>query len=93
MTAAPTSDLVKILAELLPGAEIDIRDDTHKHLDHNAEIDHHGGHWHVRIIWPGFNGMPRLQRHRMVHTALGALWKDRTIHSLSLRLMAPAEAR
>lgn len=93
MTDAATSDLVKILAELLPGASIDIRNDTHKHLHHNAEVDHHGGHWHARIVWPGFDGMPRLARHRLVHDALKKLWHDRSIHSLSLRLMTPAEVR
>lgn len=91
-TDVSAAALLDVVHALLPGAALDLRDDTHKHLDHNAAINHHGGHWHLRIIWPGFDGMPRLARHRMVHTALRALWDDRTIHSLSLRLLAPREA-
>lgn len=71
---------------------IDHRDDTHKHLEHNEMVDHHGAHFFVRIVWDGFDGMSRLARHRMVHDTLAAQWNERQIHSLSLRLMTPDEA-
>ncbi len=84
--------LLALLASALPGALIEHRDDTHKHLEHNEMVDHHGAHFFVRIVWDGFAGMPRLERHRMVHDKLAVEWDTRQIHSLSLRLMTPDEA-
>lgn len=91
--AALTGDaLLALLAAALPDAVIEHRDDTHKHLEHNEMVDHHGAHFFVRIVWSGFAGMNRLARHRMVHDKLAAQWSERQIHSLSLRLMTPEEA-
>ncbi len=84
--------LFALLSEALPGATIEHRDDTHKHLEHNEMDDHHGAHFFVRITWGGFDGMNRLERHRMVHDTLAAQWSERQIHSLSLRLLTPKEA-
>lgn len=81
-----------LLAAALPGAGISLRDDTHKHLHHNEMVDHHGAHFFVTIVWPGFAGMPRLARHKLVHERLAAQWTSRQIHSLSLRLMTAEEA-
>ena len=83
----------KLLASALPGAEIDLRDDTHKHLEHNEMVDHHGAHFFVKVIWAGFEGMARLERHRHVHDRLAKEWSEKQIHSLSLRLMTPQEAK
>jgi BolA family transcriptional regulator, general stress-responsive regulator len=85
--------LQTLLADALPGAAIDPRDDTHKHLEHNEMVDHHGAHFFVKIIWAGFDGMPRLARHRHVHALLAKEWSEKQIHSLSLRLMTPQEAQ
>ena len=82
----------ELLATVLPGAEITLRDDTHKHLHHNEMVDHHGAHFFVTIVWDGFAGMARLARHRHVHERLAAEWDSRQIHSLSLRLMTADEA-
>lgn len=81
-----------ILAEMLPGADVSLRDDTHKHLEHNEMVDHHGAHFFVRIVWHGFEGQSRIARHRTVHDKLMTYWNDKQIHSLSLRLMTPEEA-
>lgn len=81
-----------LLAGVLPGARIEMRDDTHKHLHHNEMVDHHGAHFFVTIIWDGFSGMPRLARHKLVHARLAEAWNSRQIHSLSLRLMTADEA-
>jgi BolA protein len=84
--------LQALLADVLPGAQVELRDDTHKHLEHNEMVNHHGAHFFVRIIWDGFTGMGRLARHRKVHAMLAKEWDERQIHSLSLRLMTPDEA-
>lgn len=81
-----------MLAPELPGARFDMRDDTHKHLEHNVEVDHHGAHFFVKIIWNGFAGLPRLKRHRLIFRLLQQQWNAKQIHSLSLRLMTEEEA-
>lgn len=91
-TAISGEALQQLLAAALPGAEITLRDDTHKHLLHNEMVDHHGAHFLVRIVWDGFDDWTRLQRHRHVHAMLEQEWSGRQLHSLSLRLMTPDEA-
>lgn len=81
-----------LLAPALPGARFDMRDDTHKHLEHNVEVDHHGAHFFVKIVWDGFDGMARLARHRLISKLLAQQWNTKQIHSLSLRLMTEEEA-
>lgn len=84
--------LQALLAPALPGARFDMRDDTHKHLEHNIEVDHHGAHFFVKIVWNGFKGMVRIDRHRMIFGLLTQQWNAKQIHSLSLRLMTEEEA-
>jgi BolA protein len=84
-------DLRTQLAAACPGASITLRDDTHKHLAHNAMVGHDGGHFWVQIVWEGFAGWPRLRRHRHVWQAVAEAWAAGQIHALSLRLETPAE--
>jgi len=77
----------------MPGADISVRDDTHKHARHNHDVGHHGAHFYVRIVWDGFAALDRLERHRRVHLLLAEPWVRGQIHSLSLRLAAPREHR
>jgi BolA protein len=85
-------DVQSLVAAALPGALVDVRDDTHKHLTHNAMVDHFGGHYKIRVVWEGFAGMARIARHRMVQNILGEAWTAGHVHSLSLRLMTREEA-
>jgi BolA protein len=84
-------DVQTLLASALPGADITVRDDTHKHLGHNAMVGHHGGHYHIRIVWQGFTGQARLARHRQVMALLHAAWHQREVHAVTLRLVTPNE--
>lgn len=86
------SDVQTLIAAALPGALIDVRDDTHKHLLHNAMVDHFGGHYKIRIVWEGFSTMPRIERHRMVQRILGEAWDAGHVHSIALRLVTREEA-
>lgn len=86
------ADVQTLLEAALPGALVTVRDDTHKHLAHNAMVDHFGGHYKIRIVWEGFAAMPRLARHRMVHGLFAAAREAGDIHALTLRLMTREEA-
>lgn len=86
------SDVKEILEKGMPGARVDVRDDTAKHEEHNREVGHFGGHFMIWVVWDGFDGMPRLVRHRKIRELLAAPWEEKSIHSLNLRLMTSAEA-
>lgn len=86
------TDVQSLIVQALPGALVEVRDDTHKHLEHNEMVNHHGGHYKIRVMWQGFAAMPRLARHRMVLAILAAAWDAGHVHSASLRLMTREEA-
>jgi BolA protein len=90
-TAWPAEKLAAYLAKAMPGAQIDVRDDTALHLGHNADVGHHGGHYRVRMVWAGFETMNRLARHKYVMKVLEPVWKGKHIHALILKLKAPGE--
>lgn len=48
-------------------------------------------HYTARVVSEEFSGRSRLQRHRLVHAAIGPAM-GREIHALSLVLKAPDEA-
>lgn len=63
---------------------LEIRDDSEKHRGHSGFREVGESHFHIRIASPLFKGLSRLQRHRMVHAALGDIVPQ--IHALSLDL-------
>jgi BolA protein len=92
MQVLGAEEIRQMVLRALPEAQVEVRDDTHKHLLHNEQVDHHGQHLLVRVVWAGFAGKPRLQRHRQIWALFEASWKAGKIHSLSFRLMTPEEA-
>ncbi len=60
---------------------LDIRDDSVKHAGHPGARE--GGHFHVTIAAPSFEGRSALERHRMVYAAAAELM-GRDIHAMSI---------
>jgi BolA protein len=75
------------LGSLTP-SRIDIRDDSARHAGHAGARA--GGHFAMTIVSPQFAGRSRMERHRMVYDALGALMKT-DIHALSIDAKTPEE--
>ncbi|ATX81191.1 BolA protein [Mariprofundus ferrinatatus] len=61
-----------------------IVDESWKHATHAGAREHGGGHFLVEIRASVFNGLSRMQRHRMVMDALKPLFPD-TIHAASIK--------
>ena len=91
-TPLTPAELQQLLAAALPGSTVSVRDDTHLHADHNRDVNHHGGHYKVKIIWAGFAALTRVARHRTVQQAVSAAWAAGRIHALTLQLLTPSEA-
>jgi BolA protein len=84
-----TVDLIKERLAALEPETIDIVDDSASHAGH-AGARSGGGHYELTIVSARFAGRPRIERHRMVYTALGPLMQQQ-IHALALRTLAPGE--
>ena len=67
-----------LIAEALPGAQVEIVDE--------------GGSDHLRAIVraPQFEGLSRIDRHRLVKAPVQHLMDDGTIHALSVSASLPA---
>jgi stress-induced morphogen len=76
------ADLVEIKAmieEALPGAEVEVTDQT-------GTADH----LHATVTAPQFEGVSRIDQHRMVKAAVRSRFDDGSIHALSLKTSAPS---
>ena len=68
---------------------IDIVDDSAAHAGHPGARSG-GGHFNVVIVSQKFAGKSRLQRHRLVYSALAELMQ-KDIHALSIKALTPDE--
>ena len=78
------------LASALPGAAIELIDDSHRHAGHAGARDGRG-HFRVHIVSAAFAGLRPLQRHQLVYRALSELLQT-DIHALSITALTPEEA-
>ena len=69
--------------------ELLVKDQSHLHAGHAGARDGKG-HFDVTIVSQAFDGLSRIQRHRMVYDALSRLIES-DIHALSIRAFAPSE--
>jgi BolA protein len=78
------------LAAALPGAAIELIDDSHRHAGHAGARDGRG-HFRVHIVSSAFAGLRPLQRHQLVYRALDELMRT-DIHALSITALTAEEA-
>ena len=88
MSARLDAIRARLETELAP-VELDVIDESHKHVGHAGARDGRG-HFAVRIVSAAFEGVPLLARHRLVYAALGDLMHT-DIHALSLKAIAVSE--
>ena len=62
----------------LPGAEVDVADDTGTQ-----------DHFSATIAAPQFEGLSRIEQHRLVKKAVQARFDDGSIHALSIKTSVP----
>ena len=76
--AMAAEEIRELIAEGLPGAQIEIED-----------LAGDGDHYSASIIWEGFRGQPRVLQHQMVYDALGGRM-GAELHALALKTAIPA---
>ena len=83
------SDIELALRSALAPLELAVQDDSHLHAGHAGARE--GRHFSVLIVSPGFKGLARVARHRLVYDALRSLM-PRGIHALAIDARVPDEA-
>ncbi|MFD3191108.1 BolA family protein [Sedimentitalea sp. HM32M-2] len=78
-----TEDIRARLSAAFAPSELEVVDDSERHRGHAGYREGGQSHFNVRIRAAAFGGQSRIQRHRAVHSALGAELVGR-IHALSL---------
>lgn len=79
-----------VLEETFHPVNLKIEDESWKHAGHAGAKEQGGGHFCVEIVSTNFTGKSRIQRHRMVYTALEKLFGP-TIHAVNIRALTPEE--
>jgi BolA protein len=83
-----SAEIRERLAALEPRS-VELLDESGRHVGH-AGAAAGGSHFTLVIVSPRFAGLSKLERHRMIYAALGALMQ-REIHALAIQALAPDE--
>lgn len=83
MTQDRVTRIHNTLAEALATEDIQIRDDSHRHVGHEG-AQTGLGHFTLHIRSPFFDDTSPIERHRMIYDALGSMMQT-DIHALSIR--------
>lgn len=75
---ADLAELKTMIEAALPGAEVEVIDETGA-----------GDHLRATVSAPQFAGMSRLEQHRLVKAAVKERFDDGTIHALSVKTNSP----
>ncbi len=75
---ADLAEIQQLIEAALPGAEVEVADET-------------GGGDHLRatVVAAQFEGLSRIDQHRLVKAAVKARFDDGTIHALSVKTEVP----
>jgi stress-induced morphogen len=75
---ADLTELKGMIEAALPGAEAEVIDETGT-----------GDHIRARVVAPQFDGLSRIDQHRLVKAAVKERFDDGTIHALSVKTSLP----
>jgi len=89
MVANRIKMIKKVLEETFSPVEIEVLDESHKHVGHLGARSGKG-HFKLTIISKQFEGLPMIQRQRLVYRALASLMETE-IHALSMSTLTPSE--
>jgi BolA protein len=78
------------LREAFIPESLDVQDESHLHEGHAGHRPGGETHFRVYIVSPAFKGKSRIERHRMINTALDSELKG-SVHALAIQAQAPGE--
>ena len=89
-TGPVATEMLRRLNSALSPTFVDLIDDSEQHLGHGGYNPAGESHFSLIIQSSAFTGKSRVERQRMVYSALGDLMESR-VHALSIRATAPGE--
>lgn len=89
MSSSREERIRQYLQESLGPQELLIKDQSQLHIGHEGARDGKG-HYDLLVVSQAFEGVSRVQRHRMVYDALRDLLES-DIHALRISAYAPSE--
>ncbi len=91
MTVMRTADIIteKLTSAFSPQS-LDVVDESHLHAGHAGSREGGQTHYRVYIVSNAFEGKSRVDRHRMINTAL-AVELAGSVHALAIHAAAPGE--
>jgi BolA protein len=91
MTAMRTADIIteKLTSAFSPQS-LNVVDESHLHAGHAGSREGGQTHYRVYIVSNAFEGKSRVDRHRMINTALAAELAG-GVHALAIHAAAPGE--
>ena len=78
------------LTEAFKPQSLRVEDESHKHEGHAGHRPGGETHFRVYIVSGAFEGKSRIERHRLINTALAAELAG-SVHALAIRAQAPGE--
>ena len=92
MTAMRTADIIteKLTSAFSPQS-LEVVDESHLHAGHAGSREGGQTHYRVYIVSNAFKGKSRVDRHRMINTALAAELAG-SVHALAIHAAAPGES-
>lgn len=91
MTSMETAIREKLKSAFAP-AELTVVNDSRRHAGHASSPGTGESHFSVVVVSPAFAGKSRLERHRMINTALAAELAG-GVHALAITALTPEERR
>ena len=89
-TGPVATEMLTRLNSALSPSFIELVDDSEQHRGHGGYNPAGESHFSLRIESAAFAGKSRVERQRLVYSALGDLMRER-VHALSIRATAPGE--
>ena len=84
------TEMLRRLNSSLSPSRIELVDDSDQHRGHGGYNPAGESHFTLRIESAAFAGKTRVERQRLVHSALGDLLDER-VHALSIKASSPGE--
>jgi BolA protein len=89
-TGPVAAEMLARLNSALSPTSIELIDDSDQHRGHGGYNPAGESHFTLRIESSAFDGRSRVERQRLIYSALGELMHAR-VHALSIRAISPGE--
>lgn len=90
MTGPIAQEITQLLTAAFAPSSLAVINDSARHSGHMGDDGSGESHFTVEIESAAFAGVPRVQRQRLINTALGDIPGQR-VHALAIKARAPGE--